>query len=490
MKLLQALFRIKPIDSELPPGERSLKRVLGPVDLVLLGIGGIVGAGIFALVGTAAAGDAIRPGAGPALIVSFVLTAVACGLTALCYAEFASQVPISGSAYTYAYTTLGEIVAWIIGWDLVLEYAVGNIAVAVSWSGYFCEFLRGFGLEFPRWLATDLRTALATPEILDAAPRLLGVPLVFNLPALFIITLLTVILIAGIKESAWFNTVMVGLKLLVLGFFVVIGACYVKPENWHPFAPNGWAGIQAGAAVVFFAFIGFDAVSTAAEECRNPKRDLPLGILGSLAACTLIYVVVAVVLTGMIPWQELNTAEPLSVAMRVVNLNWAAGIVAFGSLVAHTAVLLVFQLGQPRILFSMARDGLLPQSLAKTHARFKTPYVATILTGLFVGLGAALASLEEMADLCNIGTLSAFLIVCAGVIVLRRRGPERGPGFRTPWVPLVPILGILACSWLILGLPALAWIRFAAWLVAGITFYALYGFRRSRLNRFRPSPSR
>ena len=250
--------------------------------------------------------------------------------------------------------------AWIIGWDLVLEYAVGNVAVAVSWSGYFCEFLRGFGLEFPRWLATDLRTALATPEILDAAPRVLGVPLVFNLPAVFIVTVLTMLLVVGIKESAWFNAVMVGIKLLVLGFFVVIGMYYVKPENWRPFAPNGWAGIQAGAAVVFFAFIGFDAVSTAAEECRNPRRDLPIGILGSLAVCTIIYVVVAVVLTGMIPWQELNTAEPLSVAMRVVNQNWAAGIVAFGSLVAHTAVLLVFQLGQPRILFSMARDGLLP----------------------------------------------------------------------------------------------------------------------------------
>ena len=483
MKLLRHLFRTKPIDSELPPGERPLKPVLGPVDLILLGIGGIVGAGIFALVGTAAAGDAARPGAGPALIVSFVLTAVACGLTALCYAEFASQVPISGSAYTYAYTTLGEIVAWIIGWDLVLEYAVGNIAVAVSWSGYFCEFLRGFGLEFPRWLATDLRTALATPKILNSAPRVLGMPLVFNLPAVFIVTVLTALLVVGIKESAWFNAAMVGIKLLVLCFFVVIGACYVKPENWRPFAPNGWAGIQAGAAVVFFAFIGFDAVSTAAEECRNPRRNLPIGILGSLAACTVIYIVVAAVLTGMIPWQELNTAEPLSVAMRVVNQNWAAGIVAFGSLVAHTAVLLVFQLGQPRILFSMARDGLLPQALARTHWRFKTPHVATILTGLFVGVGSALAGLEEMADLCNIGTLSAFLIVCAGVIVLRRREPHQGRGFRTPWVPWVPLLGIVACLWLMFGLPWKAWIRFAVWLVAGITFYALYGWRRSRLNR-------
>ncbi len=479
--LLRRLFRIKPIGSELLDGENRLKKVLGPVDLVLLGIGGIVGAGIFALVGTAAAGDASRPGAGPALVLSFVLTGIGCGFTALCYAEFASLVPISGSAYTYAYITLGEIVAWIIGWDLVLEYAVGNVAVAVSWSGYFCDFLRGFGLEFPRWLATDLRTALASPEILNAAPRVLGMPVIFNLPAVFIVTAVTMLLVVGIKESAWFNAAMVGIKLLVLAFFVLIGVCYVKPENWRPFAPNGLAGIQAGAAVVFFAFIGFDAVSTAAEECRNPRRDLPIGIIGSLVICTIIYVVVAVVLTGMIPWQQLNTAEPLSVAMRVVNQNWAAGIVAFGSVVAHTAVLLVFQLGQPRILFSMARDGLLPQALAKTHPRFKTPHVATILTGLFVGVGSALASLDEMADLCNIGTLSAFLIVCASVLVLRWREPDLKPGFRTPWVPWVPLLGIVACLWLMFGLPWMAWARFGVWLAVGLLFFALYGFRHSRL---------
>jgi APA family basic amino acid/polyamine antiporter len=483
--LIRRLFRIRPIESELADPSSALpglKQVLGPIDLTLLGIGAIVGAGIFALVGTAAAGDASRPGAGPALVLSFLLTGVACALTALCYAEFASMTPVSGSAYTYAYSSLGEIVAWIIGWDLVLEYAVGNVAVAVSWSGYFYEFLRGFGIEFPRWLATDLRTALHTPEILHSAPRVLGLPIVLNLPAVFIVAAISVLLVIGIKESAWFNGVMVGIKLLVLGFFVVIGLGYVRSENWHPFAPNGWAGIQAGAAVVFFAFIGFDAVSTAAEECRNPRRDLPIGILGSLVVCTAIYVVVAAVLTGMIPWQQLNTAEPLSVAMRVVNQDWAAGIVAFGSLVAHTAVLLVFQLGQPRILFSMARDGLLPSSLAQTHPRFRTPHVATILTGLFVGVGSALASLEEMADLCNIGTLSAFLIVCVGVIVLRYREPDRPRAFRTPWVPWVPLVGVLACLWLMLGLPETAWVRFAIWLAVGLVFYFSFGYRRSRLN--------
>jgi APA family basic amino acid/polyamine antiporter len=463
------------------PGEK-LRRALGAVDLVALGIGAVIGAGIFALVGTAAAGDASRPGAGPALVVSFLLTGTACGLTALCYAEFASLVPIAGSAYTYAYATLGELVAWIIGWDLILEYAVGNVAVAVSWSEYFCELLRGLGMEFPRWLATDLRTALHTPEILSSAPHVFGMPIIFNLPALFIVSFLTGLLVVGIKESSRFNVLMVGIKLLVLGFFVVVGLAYVKPENWHPFAPNGWAGIQAGAAVIFFAFIGFDAVSTAAEEARNPRRDLPIGILGSLAVCTVIYIVVAIVLTGMIPWQRLNVPAPLSVAMHVVHKDWAAGIVAFGSVVAHTAVLLVFQLGQPRIFFSMSRDGLLPRSFSRVHSRFKTPYVTTLLTGLFVGVASSFASLDEMADLCNIGTLSAFLLVCAGVIVLRARDPRRPRPFRTPWVPLLPALGILSCLYLMLGLPTSAWVRFAVWLLVGLVLYYAYGFAHSRLH--------
>jgi APA family basic amino acid/polyamine antiporter len=481
---LANLFRTKSIDRILaePDTAHGLKRILGPVHLVMLGIGGVVGAGIFALVGTAAAGDAARPGAGPALVLSFLLTGLACALTGVCYAEFASLVPISGSAYTYAYATLGEVIAWIIGWDLILEYAVGNIAVAVSWSGYFCELLRGLGLEFPRWLATDLRTAVHTPEILQAAPRVFGVPILLNLPAIFIVSLITLVLVLGIRESAWFNAAMVAVKLAVLALFVGIGTCYVHPQNWHPFMPNGWAGIQAGAAVVFFAFIGFDAVSTAAEECRNPRRDLPIGILGSLAVCTAIYIIVAAVLTGIVPWHQLNTAEPLSVAMRVVNMNWAAGIVAFGSVVAHTAVLLVFQLGQPRILLSMSRDGLLPPVLGRVHPRFRTPHVATLATGLFVVAGAGLASLDEMADLCNIGTLSAFVIVCAGVLVLRRRDPTRERPFRTPWVPVVPALGALACLGLMLGLPSLAWIRFGVWLLIGAGVYLCYGYRRSRLS--------
>jgi APA family basic amino acid/polyamine antiporter len=488
MPLIERLFRTKKFDSEIPDSERPLKRVLGPIDLILLGIGGIVGAGIFALVGTAAAGDESRLGAGPALVISFMLTALACGFTGLCYADFASMAPTSGSAYTYAYASLGEIIAWIIGWDLILEYAVGNIAVAVSWSGYFCEFVHDMlgvfnvDYKFPWWLSTDLRSALdpANRALLDAAPHIQGIPIVFNLPAVFIVTAITLVLIVGIKESAWFNGIMVGIKLLVLGFFIYVGLFHIEAQNWHPFAPNGWQGIQAGAAAVFFAFIGFDAVSTAAEECRNPRRDLPIGILGSLGFCTVIYMAVAVVLTGMIPWQKLNTAEPLTLAMNMVHQPNAALIVAFGSIVAHTAVLLVFQLGQPRILYAMARDGLLPKALAGTHKRFRTPHVATIFTGLFVGVGSALASLDEMADLCNIGTLSAFIIVCAGIIVLRFKEPERPRSFRTPLVPLVPILGIVSCLWLMLGLPTMAWIRFAVWLVIGITFYAVYGWLRGR----------
>jgi APA family basic amino acid/polyamine antiporter len=480
----RALFRVKPISEAREAAEATgsnLRRVLGPGHLVLLGIGAIVGAGIFAQVGTAAAGDDARLGAGPALIVSFALTAGVCGLCALCYAELASLEPMSGSAYTYAYSTLGELIAWIIGWDLILEYAVGNIAVAVSWSGYFCNLTAGLGWEIPKWLATDFHTGVKDPQLLASAPQLAGIPIIVNLPAVGIVVALTALLVIGIRESAWFNALMVGVKLAVLAFFVGVGCCYVRPEYWHPFAPNGWEGIQTGAAVVFFAYIGFDAVSTTAEECRNPRRDLPIGILGSLVACTLIYVIVAAVLIGMVPLAELRTAEPLTKALQLLGLDQAAGIVAFGSVVAHTAVLLVFQLGQPRILMAMARDGLLPPVFQRTHPRFRTPHVATLLTGAFVAVGAAFANFEETADLCSIGTLSAFLIVCIGVLVLRWRDPDRPRPFRTPWVPWVPMAGAAACFYLASGLPAVAWTRFVYWLLIGLAVYGLYGFQRSRL---------
>jgi APA family basic amino acid/polyamine antiporter len=530
------LFRIKSLDSILKSSEEpehQLRRTLGPVALTLLGIGAIIGAGIFATIGTAAAGDQYRPGAGPALMVSFVITAIVCGFTALCYAEFASMVPISGSAYTYSYATLGELVAWIIGWDLIIEYAVGNIAVAISWANYFKTFVAGFGIVIPDWLSTDYRTARRIPGVLENAPHIFGHAIVFNALAIGIVTFITVILIWGIRESASFNGIMVGIKIVVLTFFIIVAFYWVKPANWTPFAPNGWGGISAGAAIVFFAYIGFDAVSTVAEETRNPQRNMPIGIISSLIICTIFYVVVSAAFTGLISYPDLKAklateqAEPLTMALQhaVTNLawqKWSVGIVAFGSVIAHTAVLLVFQLGQPRIFFSMARDGLLPPVFYKVHPRFRTPYVSTILTGVFVAGFAAVASIDEMVDLTNIGTLFAFILVCAGIIVLRVKDPDRVRPFRVPtgwkWAVLLygafaagvilfpvslpakiialaaaaviftvsrnhifPVLGVLSCLYLIYYLPPTSWLRFAAWLNLGFVIYVGYGAVNSRL---------
>ena len=490
------IFRTKSLDhlvSESEDPQHQLKRSLGAFDVTMLGIGAIVGAGIFATIGTAAAGDASRPGAGPALILSFVVTAIACGFAALCYAEFAAMVPISGSAYTYSYATLGELVAWIIGWDLIIEYAVGNVAVAISWGNYFKTLVSGFGIIIPDWISTDYRTAAHIPGLLASAPHLFGIPIVFNILAFGIVAAITIVLVVGIRESATLNAGMVILKLIVLGFFVVVGWHYTHAANWRPFAPNGWIGIQSGAAIVFFAYIGFDAVSTVAEETRDPKRDLPIGIIGSLVVCTVIYVVVAAVFTGIIPYSVLvnklatEQAEPLTMALQYANIprfgNLFVGIVAFGSVVAHTAVLLVFQLGQPRIFFSMARDGLLPASFARVHPRFRTPHVTTILTGVAVGVCAMFTSIDEMVDLTNIGTLFAFILVCIGILILRKREPNRLRAFRTPWSPVVPLLGVISCAYLMLGLPWVTWVRFALWLVFGLLIYFSYGFHRSGLRR-------
>ncbi len=488
------LFRTKSLDElveETHEEGHQLRKALGPWNLVALGIGAIIGAGIFATIGTASAGDNLRPGAGPALMLSFVLTAIVCGFTALCYAEFASMVPVSGSAYTYSYATLGELIAWIIGWDLILEYAIGNVAVAISWANYFNTLLQGFGINLPSWIVVDYGTAVRKmPEVVAAAPHILGFPIVFNILAVFIVAAITVVLVWGIRESAGFNFGMVLVKLVVLGFFVLVSFKFVKPVHWHPFAPNGFHGIAAGAAIVFFAYIGFDAVSTTAEEARDPKRDMPIGIIGSLIVCTIIYLIVAMVFTGMIPYPALvktlsnAQAEPLTLAMKYVSMpNWMVGIVAFGSVVAHTAVLLVFQLGQPRIFFSMARDGLLPEWFASVHPRFKTPHVTTILTGVAVGLTSAFTSLDAMVDLTNIGTLFAFMLVCIGTIILRYKEPNRERPFRVPGGPwLFPFLGAITCVGLAYYLPPTSWWRFFGWLGTGLIIYLLYGFRHSRLH--------
>ncbi len=417
------------------------------------------------------------------------------------------MVPVAGSAYTYAYATLGEWVAWLIGWDLILEYAIGNVAVAISWSAYFQELLRGFGLGLPTWLGTDYRSAaqaakqvaeamaahgnlsavspgvLRDSHALASAPQILGLPVVFNLPALLIVAVITWILVRGIRQTARFNATMVVLKLAILAFFLVLGALYVRPANWTPFAPNGFAGISSAAAIIFFAYIGFDAVSTAAEEARNPQRDLPIGILASLVVCTFIYMGVAVVLTGMAKWDTLGTAEPLAAAFADRGLNWTAGIISVGALLANTSVLVAFQVGQPRIFFSMARDGLLPPWAARVHPRFRTPHVTTILTGVFVGVFASVTNINEMVELTNIGTLFAFVLVAVGIIIMRRTDPSRPRPFRAPLVPWVPIGAILSCGYLMLELPRVTWFRFFFWLVIGLLIYAGYGRRHSRLAR-------
>jgi basic amino acid/polyamine antiporter, APA family len=484
-----SIFRRKSVDyllAQSASDQHKLKRVLGSFDVTMIGIGAIIGAGIFAMVGEAAVGASSGYPAGPALLISFLLTAIACGFSALCYAELSAMVPISGSAYTYAYATMGELVAWIIGWDLIIEYAIGNVAVAISWSGYFNDFLRNsIGIDIPFWLRLDYRTLVQKGVDLTTVPHLFGVPIIFNLPAVLIVAFITVILVIGIRESSRFNDMMVLVKLAVLALFIGVGLYYFKAENWVPFAPGGWKGIQVGAATVFFAYIGFDAISTVAEETRDPKRDMPRGIIGSLAICTVIYILVTITLTGMIPFQELRAkiAEPLVAGLEYNNVaTWIIALVSLGSVVAHTAVLLVFQMGQPRIFFSMSRDGLLPKYFARVHPKFRTPHVTTIWTGAFVAILAAFCNIDEMANLCNIGTLFAFVLACGGVIVLRFTDPHRERPFKAPGGIVTPILGILFCVWLMFGLDKVTWWRFFIWLAAGGLIYMFYGYRKSRQN--------
>ena len=504
----------------------------------MIGIGATLGAGIFATVGTAAAGDAFRPGAGPALCVSFAMTAVVCALVAICYSELASMIPISGSAYTYSYATLGEIIAWIIGWDLIIEYGVSAVAVAISWSSYFYAFMKGFGIVLPGWLTMNMGTAdaLAEPErtaLFAAAPEIFGVPIVLNLPAFIIVALITVLLMWGISQTAKMNTIMVLVNIGALLLFIFAGMFWVKPDNWEPFAPNGWAGISAGAAIVFFSYIGFDAVSTIAEETKNPQRTLPIGILSSLVIVSFFYIAVSLVFSGLMPFDILKdkmasqeAASPLVMALNYASpqLNWIAGVLAAGAVVATTAVLLVVVLGQTRIFAVMARDGLLPPIFSKLHPRFRTPIYPTLITGGLVGFFGAVASLDAIIDLTNIGTLVAFMLVCAGVIALRITDPARQRKFRVPgglpwagaaiallvagsfiipgdWtgkiiflliaIPILwifnaytlPMLGIAACGYLVLNLPMTSILRFVAWLNIGLVIYCAYGVSHSKLKK-------
>jgi len=496
--MLRQLLARKPIVDILDDRDHpnAMKRTLGAGDLVMLAIGAVIGAGIFSAIGTAAAGEVlpdgmvVRYGAGPALVFSFILLGGVCALAALCYAELAAMIPQAGSAYSYSYATLGEFIAWIIGWDLMLEYAIGNIAVAVAWGGYFNSLLSAFGLSFPDWASHGYRSALLSSDpavhgLLETAPRIMGVPILVNIPAFAIVAAITWLLLRGVRESVRANNIMVIVKLLVLGFFVVVGAIHIDPDNYVPFAPNGWRGIHQGAAIIFFAYIGFDAISTAAEETKNPQRNMPRGILGGLAICTVIYVIVGIVATGLVPYEQLRAADPLTRALQVAGLETASWIVAFGAVVSLTAVLLVFQYGQPRIFYAMARDGLLPKWAAKIHPKTRIPHITTFWTGAIVAVGALFADENEIYDLTNIGTLSAFAIVCIGVLVLRRIDPSRPRPFRVPMVWAVTLGGAAACIYVMAGLPARAWERFGIWMSLGIILYFAYGYRNSKLRRER-----
>jgi APA family basic amino acid/polyamine antiporter len=449
-----------------------LKRALSGVDLTLLGIGAIIGTGIFVLTGTAAANQA-----GPAITMSYMLAGLACGFAALCYAEFASMIPVAGSAYTYSYATLGEVFAWMIGWDLILEYAVGSMTVAIGWSGYFQRILAGFGLHLPAWMA--------------AAPPA-GV---VNLPAIVIVLAISGLLVVGVRESARFNAVMVAIKIVAVLFFIAVGWSKVDTSNWSPFAPYGWPGVMAAGAVVFFAYIGFDAVSTTAEEAKNPQRDLPIGIIASLVICTVLYIIVAAILTGIVPVTEYRTYEaalpgsaivpavesakflnaPVAYVLAVLHQDWAAGLVAAGAVAGITSVLLVMMMSQPRIFFSMSRDRLLPRGVSAVHPRFGTPYITTMITGLVVAIFAGLLRIDVVSEMTSIGTLFAFVVVCAAVIVLRVKRPDARRPFRVPCGFLFPILGVAACLYLMLSLSVVTWIRFLVWLDIGMVIYWSYG---------------
>ena len=483
--------------------EHRLRKTLGPWSLTALGIGAIIGTGIFVLTGTAAAGEVLevgsilkaplldvllhgrhalgvagRPGAGPAIALSFFLVAIACALAGLCYAELASMIPIAGSAYTYAYATLGELVAWIIGWDLILEYAVSNMAVAVGFSAYIDSLLRGFGLRLP---------ASVSNPVFDDSLRLTGS--YFNLAGFIVVMVLTVILVRGIRESANTNNFMVTVKIIAILIFLVAASRHVQVSNWKPLMPNGWQGVLTGGAIVFFTYIGFDSVSTAAEETRNPQKDVPFGIIASLIVCTILYCSVAIVLTGIQNWRELRNAAPVAHALEYIHLYGVERWVTIGALMGMLSSLLVFQLGQARVWFAMSRDGLLPEAFSHVHRKFRTPHVSTWLAGFFVAIPAGLFNIGTLSDLANIGTLFAFILVSLGVLVLRRKQPERRRAFRAPWAPVLPVAAIACCLVLMASLPLETWLRFFVWLVIGLTIYFAYSRHHSEFGRAPRAPA-
>jgi len=524
--LIAKLFRTKNLDKILADAhnqEHQLKKTLTAFDLIIFGVGAMIGAGIFVLTGSAAAGSADHAAAGPALTISFMLTGLICGFCALCYSEFSAMAPISGSAYTYAFSTMGEFVAWIIGWALVLEYAVGNMAVAVGWTGSIKALLSSFGVTLPAFLTSNTIDTTSTLESVDTSILLKTIPFTlpgtdvqqylliqqaFNLPAALIVFAITALLYIGVSESAKTAAIMVFMKTSVVLMFIVFGLIFLFggahasaletnwfANGWETFAPNGWSGILTGASMIFFAYIGFDAVSTAAEETKNPQRDIPIGIIGSLALCTLLYILVTTVITGIVPLDQINKEAAVVGAMQMMGYPWASLLVSIGAIAGLTSVLLVLQMGGTRIFYAIARDGLLPDTLAKIHPQFQTPHVCTVLVGLFVALGSGLLPINLLAEMCNIGTLGAFLVVCLGVAILRYSDPERNRPFKTPLGLTFPILGVLGCLAVMLGIPDLTgnspwigglppttWVVTISWFLLGVVLYFGYGFWHSKLN--------
>ena len=500
-RFLEMMIKRKKLDDILDESKKeTLEKSLGLLDIIILGIGAIIGSGIFAVVGIAAAGGPETVGAGPALVVSMIIAAIACIFSALCYSEFASMIPVTGGAYIYTYATLGEFIAWMVGWILMLEYAIGYIAVACAWSNHFMQFLKGFESVLPAafvnppvWLVNDFRSAkmLIENNGLDMSliPTFFGIPICINVPAIVITAIITAILVKGTKESAKMAGAMVFIKLAVIALFVLVGAFYVKPENWVPFAPNGFEGVFMGAFIIFFAYIGFDALATTAEECKNPQRDLPIGIIGSLIITTIIYVSVALVLTGMQPTSGVEIPvgflnAPMAYVMSEVGQNWIAGVISIGSLAGLTSVLLVLQLAAARILFAMSRDNFLPPACQKLHEKFHTPHILTIALGVSAVFGILFLDLNAAAELCNFGTFTSFIIICIAVLILRKTEPDKHRPFKVPFSPLFPILGVLLCGGLMIysmQFLTTSTLLVPAWLGIGALIYLHYGYKKNRV---------